>query len=292
MDIAKTIKTRDFLFLIMSVSVLALFYSQVFVRIYGLLDDDLYSHIVLIPFISAYFIYAERERIFFRTQGGLAPGAALFASALLLYILALWAKTGLRENDYLSVMVLSALAFTWGGFLLFYGMEALKKALFPLLFLLFMVPIPTVLLEKVVYLLQVGSAEVSYGIIRLSGMPVLREGFVFHLPEMSIEVAEECSGIRSSLAVLITGVMAGHMFLKSRGRKVVLILTVLPVVIIKNGIRISTLALLASYVDRSFITNSFLHKNGGVFFFVLALLLLTLVVWVLRNSERRSGEGA
>src|SRR3990172_8882171 len=289
MDIAKTIKTRDFLFLIMSVSVLALFYSQVFVRIYGLLDDDLYSHIVLIPFISAYFIYEERERIFFRTQGGLAPGAALFASALLLYILALWAKTGLQENDYLSVMVLSALAFTWGGFLLFYGMEALKKALFPLLF---MVPIPTVLLEKVVYLLQVGSAEVSYCIIRLSGMPVLREGFVFHLPEMSIEVAEECSGIRSSLAVLITGVMAGHIFLKSRGRKVVLILTVLPVVIIKNGIRISTLALLASYVDRSFITNSFLHKNGGVFFFVLALLLLTLVVWVLRNSERRSGEGA
>jgi exosortase len=117
-------------------------------------------------------------------------------------------------------------------------------------------------------------------------MPFLRDACVFHLPGLSIEVAPQCSGIRSSLALVITCVLAGHMFLKTGWKKIVLVLASLPVMMIKNGIRITTLSLLGVYVDRGFLESS-LHRDGGIVFFILALLLMSPILFVLRRSEQR-----
>ena len=130
-----------------------------------------------------------------------------------------------------------------------------------------------------------GSAEVSYAVFELLGGPVYRTGFIFALPGLTIEVAKECSGIRSSLALLITSLLAGHLFLRSAWTKAVLTLATLPLLIVKNGIRIVTLSLLSIYVDPSFLTGS-LHRDGGIVFFFLALVLLTPVLWLLQTSER------
>ena len=121
----------------------------------------------------------------------------------------------------------------------------------------------------------------------LQRVPFLREGFIFHLPGMSIEVAKECSSIRSSLALFITGIVAGHLFLKGGWKKVILALSVFPITVLKNGIRITTLSLLGVYVDKKFITQSLLHTSGGYFFYIPALVLLGIVLWVLRKREKR-----
>ena len=113
-----------------------------------------------------------------------------------------------------------------------------------------MIPIPGVLLDRIVFFLQSMSADVSDAFFRLAGVPVFRDGFTFSLPGLSIEVAKECSGIRSSLSLLLTSFIAGHLFLKHFGSKAVLSVCVLPITVIKNGIRIVTLALLGVYVDR------------------------------------------
>ena len=107
----------------------------------------------------------------------------------------------------------------------------------------------------------------------------------FQLPGIAIEVAKECSGIRSSLALFITSLLAGHMFLKTTWRKVVLVLVIIPLTIFKNAVRITTLSLLAVYVDKSWLTDSWLHKGGGIVFFVLALVFFAPVLWALARSE-------
>jgi len=144
-----------------------------------------------------------------------------------------------------------------------------------------------VLLDPIVTALQRGSAEVSYAFFRLVGVPVFRNGFLFSIPGLTIEVARECSGIRSSLSLLLTMLVAGHLFLKKGWNKFFLCLAVVPVTIFKNGVRIVSLTLLGVYVDRR-ILESELHRNGGVLFFALALALLGGVLWLLRRREREA----
>ena len=102
-------------------------------------------------------------------------------------------------------------------------------------------------------------------------------------------MAPQCSGIRSSLALVITSVLAGHMFLKTGWKKWALVLAVIPVTMLKNGIRIVTLSLFAVYVDKRILTDSALHTDGGILFFVLALLLMAPILFVLRRSEKGPG---
>jgi exosortase/archaeosortase family protein len=104
---------------------------------------------------------------------------------------------------------------------------------------------------------------------------------------MSIEVAKECSGIRSSLGLFITAILGGYLFLRTGWKNVILALFVFPITVFKNGIRIVTLSALAIHVDEKFITQSFLHRSGGFLFYIPALLLLGIVLWRLRKSEQR-----
>ncbi len=112
---------------------------------------------------------------------------------------------------------------------------------------------------------------------------MLREGIVFHLTTVNIEVARECSGIRSSIALLILAVLAGHFVLEGVWRKLVFVLIGIALMIVKNAIRIVTLTLLANYVEPGFLFGK-LHREGGVVFFLIGLLLLWPVLWLLQRS--------
>ena len=101
----------------------------------------------------------------------------------------------------------------------------------------------------------------------------------FIWPRLSVEVAKECSGIRSSLALFITSVIAGHMLLKTGWKKAILSLSIFPITVMKNAARIVTLSLLGAYVDERFITQSLLHRRSGLPFFVMALALFVPVLW-------------
>jgi exosortase len=120
----------------------------------------------------------------------------------------------------------------------------------------------------------------------LTGTPYLREEFVFTLPKFVIEVADECSGIRSTIALLLTTLIAGHLFLGSGWARLFLVLAIFPVTILKNGIRIVSLSLLASHVNPDFLIGR-LHSDGGIVFFLMALALLAPVLNLLRFSELR-----
>jgi exosortase len=251
---------------------------------------EYYSHIVLIPLVTIYLFYQERKEVFGTTPPSYGIGGTLILGGMALYLLGVFHGTRLSDNDLVALWVFSSLIFFIGGFILLYGWGAFRKNSFPFLFLIFMIPIPTPLMSKVIYALQWASTEVSEVLFFLVGVPYQREGFVFHLPGISIEVAEVCSGIRSSLALFITSILAGHFFLDRLWKKAVLAVVVFPVTVFKNGIRIITLSLLGAYVDPRFLTGGFLHQSGGFLFFIPALALLGLALWALRRQGRKKIE--
>ena len=140
------------------------------------------------------------------------------------------------------------------------------------------------LLDWTIYFLQCGSTSVAYFLFRILDVPVLRQGFFLTVPGVTIEVAKECSGIRSSTALFITCVVAAQSFLRTPWKKLLFVLLAFPLALLKNGVRIVTLTLLSIYVDPSFLTGH-LHKQGGFIFFLLALALLAPVLKSLEKSE-------
>jgi exosortase len=250
------------------------------------LSSENASHLILIPFISAWILYLERKR-FFEALDSDAVAASLFSGAgAALAILAFSIGSRWSVLNQLSLYVLSLILLWAAGFAYFFGRQTLRRARFPLTFLLLMIPIPDFILDKAIYFLQKGSAEVTAVLFDLSGVPVLRDGFVFHLARVTIEVARECSGIRSSLALLILAILIAYFRLDTLWRQLLLILAGLFVMILKNGVRIVTLTLLASYVDPGFLYGR-LHLEGGVVFFMLGLLLLVPLLWFLQRGERK-----
>jgi len=249
---------------------------------------ELYSHFLLIPVISAYFFWIQRREIWKDYQYCLGIGVAVIAGGALCYLLGIRYRSVLNNNDYLSLVMLGTVIWFMGGFILFYGLKAFKRAIFPLAFLFFMVPIPTFILDPYVSALQKASAEVSYFIFKMTGVPIYRDGFTFELSGITVHVARECSGIRSSIALFITAVLAGYMFLETTWRRLVLILSSFPIAVIKNAFRIVTISLLASYVDKVFITNHWLHRSGGLPFFIIGMVLFFLpLLLLLKISEKK-----
>jgi len=251
------------------------------------LSNDNASHLMLIPVISAWVLFLERDRIFKTVGSDVATAMGFLAGGGVLALMALLLGPQWIALNRLSVYIL-ALTLIWiAGFAFLFGRQALQNARFPLLFLLLTIPIPDFFLDKLIYFLQKGSAEIAAALFDWSGVPVLREGFVFRFAHLSIEVARECSGIRSSLALLILAILVAHFYLDTFWKQAVLVIAGLFMMILKNGVRIFTLTLLASYVDPGFLYGR-LHREGGVVFFLLGLLLLAPLLWILQPSERKT----
>lgn len=255
------------------------------------LENDTFSQIPLIPLVSLFLICEHRSPIFAEVSFGWILGAALITPGMILLVVARLNLWQLSSTNPLSLLVL-AMVFVWvGAFALFFGTRAFRAAYFPLLFLLFMVPIPEPVLSKTIFLLQAGSSEMPEAFFGIAGVPYHRQGFIFELSGVAIRVAEECSGIRSTLALLITTVSASYIFLKSSSRRLILCSAVIPTAIFKNGLRIATLSTLAVYVNRGFLHGN-LHHRGGIVFFVIALLPMALFLKLLRKDENQSPAAA
>ena len=282
-------RSRHFSFLLFSIAIFFLFGSSLRELVFLSLNSKMYSHLLLIPCISAYLIFTRPKHNVIPLEYSPVAGVVLFLISLTpLCSYWIWSLKGgaLDDDNHLSLMIFSSVALLMSGFTFFYGSKMLRTLAFPLCFLFFMVPIPTGLLAGAVVGLQYASADISYALIRLVGIPIFRDGLILHLPNLPLEVAEECSGIRSTYVLLMAGLLAGHLFLRSAVSKVVLALLVFPIGALRNGIRIMVIAVMTIYVDPEIIHGP-LHSRGGPLFFALSLLPLFAAVFLLRKAEKR-----
>lgn len=245
------------------------------------------SYILLVPVLTGMLLYRDSREIFAEVRTGISrPALIAFAVGLALIGIAYAIAAG-SELQMAAAGV--GLVSCWtGAFIYCFGTKAARSATFPLGMLLWIVPIPSVIVESFRYFLQKESADCVGILFNAMGVPVLREGaFVFHLATQSIEVAKECSGIRSSLCLILLTLVIAHESLRGNVRRFILLLSTVPIVILKNGVRIVTLTLLAVYVDPSFLTGS-LHHDGGIVFFLIGLVMLIPVLAVLRRGETKA----
>jgi len=287
MKMTKAVMMRHGIFLFGALAATAMAYCPVSALLGSRLARDYHSLIPLIPIISIYLLYLKRREIIKVSEYSFLIGPAVLIAGIAFYTAGTAFGGELNLNDHATILTASSLVLLWGAFIFAYGTKAFKSALFPLLFLAFMIPPPYEVMDGLITFLQKGSTEFADLLLWLSQAPYYREGFVFHMIGIDVEVAPECSGIRSGLALLITALLAGYLFLNSWWRRTILVLCVLPMTMLKNGIRITTLTLLSTYVDPR-ILQSPLHREGGIPFFILALLLMAPILYFLRRREEKA----
>ncbi|MCF7762209.1 MAG: archaeosortase/exosortase family protein [Verrucomicrobia bacterium] len=252
-------------------------------------QSELFSHVALIPFVSLYLAWTSRHEPIPRSRPHrlLALGPLIAGCGVLLgYWLAMRSGWKPETADYLAVMMFAAWLFLVAGVLVWLGTGVCRALAFPLVFLLFMVPFPDFLTRLFESGLQRGSADTAHAFFWMSGTPVFRQGLDFQLPGFAMQVAPECSGIHSSLALLITSVLAGRLFLSSPWNRTLLTLFVIPLGLVRNGFRIFVIGELCVHFGRHMI-DSAIHRRGGPVFFALSLIPFLLLLLLLRKWEGR-----
>jgi len=249
-------------------------------------QSDLHSHILLVPFITGYLLYLQLGRPSTPYRSSMAGTVAF--GVIGAGILATWIgwHDRLSLNDGLALMALAFVSLVAAGGFLFIGSKWMAASAFPFAFLIFMAPLPDAAVDWLEKASMVASADAAAMYFRLVGTTVFRQGQVFELPGIVIRVAQECSGIRSSWVLFITSLLASHVFLKTRWRRIVLVAFVIPLGILRNGFRILVIGLLCVHVGPHMI-DSPIHHQGGPLFFALSLVPFALLLWWLRRQEQR-----
>ena len=254
--------------------------------------DELASYVLLIPIVAG--------TVFFKSRDGAPPpqspslGQALLAvavaGALLAVAFASRSASDLTRHDFLGPGIL-AYVFTLTACALFIlGRSVVGHFAFALGFLAFAAPLPSWAVNWLEVFFQHTSAEVASWMMQISGLPNFRHGLVFQLAGITIQVAQECSGIRSSLVLFVVSVYGGHVMLRSPIRRCFLALFVIPLAIARNAFRIVTIAALCTHVG-SHMIDSPIHHRGGPIFFSLSLIPLFLLLYWLRRTEREKSLG-
>jgi exosortase C (VPDSG-CTERM-specific) len=247
--------------------------------------EEIHSHIFLIPLISGYLFNLRRATLPVPRSGaiqvallaGVMP-AALLALPLIIPSLGPGEQLSIRMLAFWSLLLITTFAIL--------GAPFFRAVLFPLCFLIFAVPLPPSIIDPLETASKIASTQAYVWMMDLTQSTYVRNGFVFALPGLTIEVAQECSGIRSSLVLFIVSVLAANLFLTTTWRRVLFCLFVIPLGFLRNGFRIFTLSFLSVQWDPSVI-HSPLHHKGGPIFFALSLIPFCLILAWLRRSELR-----
>src|SRR6266404_4033460 len=162
-----------------------------------------------------------------------------------------------------------------------------RALIFPWAVLFLMVPLPAILFNQVALPLQFLASRLASGLLELVGVPVLREGNVINLPSLSLDVAEACSGLRSLVSLITISVLYGYVFESRVSRRLLLVLSSVPIAVAANGIRIAGSGILGQYWDPSK-AEGFYHLLSGWLIFVLCLGLLMLFHAILRLTGPRA----
>jgi exosortase C (VPDSG-CTERM-specific) len=273
--------------LIAAVALGALFSPTLYHLLVFARNDDLYSYILLVPFVSAYAAWQKRTALPRRVrQQSRWPSLALLGSGILLACYGLWRnRWGVPTQDELALSMTAFLVSFGGIGLWFFGPAGMRVLRFPFLFLIFLIPIPTALLSAIELVLQHGSAAAARGLFFASGTPVYYHDLGFQLPVITLRVAPECSGIRSTLALALVSLVTAHFFLRSPLHRAALICAVVPLAMVRNGFRIFTIGELCVQSGPQMI-DSYAHRHGGPLFFALSLVPFFLLAVLLRRRER------
>ncbi|MEW6074729.1 MAG: exosortase/archaeosortase family protein [Candidatus Omnitrophota bacterium] len=231
--------------------------------------DTYYSHGFLVPLISAYIVWAKRKEFKNLDVCASNSGWLFFLIGILIHSL----STLFRISSISGFALLSIIP---GIILLTLGKQYLKKLLFPVFFLSFMIPLPQVAIVNISFRLKLLAAQISTFVINNLGVRAVREGSIIRTAHAQLMVEDPCSGIRSLIALIALGALMAYFSNLSKIKKTILFISSIPIAIATNIIRIVALSLASEIYGEKSATGLF-HDTMGILVFVFAFLGLLLV---------------
>lgn len=228
--------------------------------------DPNYSHGFFVPLFSLFVIWSERNKLRKLPVGPSATGLlVVFSGVVVLTAGTLGAELFLsRFSLLLTIAGLVVITFGW---------NFMRAIFFPWIFLLFMIPIPAIILNQITFPLQLLASKAAALTLPLMGVPVLREGNIIQLPAMALEVAEACSGIRSLMSLATLAIIYGYLLEPRTSIRVILAFASIPIAVLANSLRIIGTGLLVQYWDPDK-AQGFFHEFSGWVIFVVSLVML------------------
>jgi exosortase len=244
-------------------------------------DADM-GHGFFVPVIAGYIIWQRREELL---NTKLSPN--WWGLLVVLWGAAQMMVGTLGVELFLSrtALIITLFGMVW----LLAGNEVLKKVLFPLALLCFMVPIPAIIYNRITFPLQLLASRLAADSLTLLGLPVLREGNILELPNRTLSVVEACSGIRSLLSLTFLSLVYGYFFEKRKWVRLTLLLATIPIAIIANGARVTITGVITEFKPE--FAEGFFHESTGWVIFMTALVILLFfhqfVSWAARLAAAK-----
>ncbi|MBW2073017.1 MAG: exosortase/archaeosortase family protein [Deltaproteobacteria bacterium] len=235
--------TRLFILLALLAAAVFVLYGE---PLAGLVSATLHregsSHGIFVPFLSGYFVWLKRDRLKkAQLRCSFLPGGVLAAAAFIL----LYSAHGSKE---IMLPILSFLLLTAGLTLTLFGWQLCKEVIFPIFFLVTMVPLPATVYSRLAEWMRSLTTAGCVGFTQLLHLPIYRDGFTLYLPNVSLLVAPSCSGIRYLLSFFVFSLAYAFVLKKSAIARILVVLASVPIAIIAGVLRLSSIALAAYYI--------------------------------------------
>src|SRR4051794_21058434 len=195
-------------------------------------SDDNYSHGFFVLPLALYFAWERRHALAAAVPRPGVGGAVLIAVSLAVWLAGTFGAELFLTRVSLIGVIAGTVWFLWGR-------QHLRILAFPILFLLLMIPLPSIIFNQIAFPLQLFASKVGEQAISVAGIPVQRDGNILRLPSRTLEVAEACSGIRSLVSLIMLGVVLGYFTERRTGRRVLIALSAVPIAILANAARVA-----------------------------------------------------
>ena len=277
-NLTATIKSHKLELLVILALLGALYYPIIPLWVSELYSDPNYSHGFIVPLISGYFVYLRMAELNAAPVQPSNHGLWVLSGGLLLLVVAY------VGTEYFT-MRSSIIIITSGIILYLFGKAILRLLLLPLGYLFFTVPIPYIIYDAVAFPLKLVITKYSVAALKLFGIIVWREGNIIMFPNIELEVADACSGIRSLVSLLALAVAFAYVTQDRNWKRAVLVASAIPVSVFANGVRVVFTGVLAQYWGAK-AAEGFFHEFAGIAVFALAIAILVGIGMILRRVGR------
>ena len=232
-------------------------------------DEDV-SHGFFVAPVAAYIAWQRKDSLLSIASRPSMWGLAILAwGAIQAYLGMMAAELFLQRTAFLISLV--------GILLVMGGWALLKELVFPLMILVFMIPIPAVIYNQITFPLQLFASQVAEFVLNVIGIPVLRDGNVLELASQRLSVAEACSGIRSLLSLTFLSIIFAYFFDPKPWMRWVLFLGTIPIAILANSGRVTMTGILSEINPE--LAKGFFHSLEGYVIFIIAFAMLIALHW-------------
>jgi exosortase len=246
------------------------------------LNDSNNSHGILVPFITAFFVWKKWPELKETEVKIDWRGALLLLTSLSVYIVSFVGGVAVAGRGMIVLSLMGLVLFN-------YGPAIFRKLAFPLFFLFFMIPVPLSVISLVSLPLQRLATDIAAFLISMVSIPVYQEGNMLYFSQTQLEVAEACSGIHSIMAMLMLGTLFVSINRMKLNAAILLLGATIPIAMIANVTRVTGTGILAHFYGAR-VARGFLHDFSGMAVFAFGLLLLLFVYWLIYHffEDRQS----